>query len=478
VYDTQYGLSLYVREGGVMDKTVYLISDLHLGPGRDAATGAWDPLEDFKVDSAFEAFLDRVSAEAGTDTTELIIAGDFIDYPQILPDLAFTSPLSTRGATQAESAERTRVVLGQRPDVASGHPAVFARLRRFMEDGHSVTFLAGNHDIDLLWPEVWDLIFDAIYPPGAAGTLRRESYSLTIGTAPRGRVYVEHGHERDPENYFGGQMAEPFGDDGTGTLRLKRCYGTQFVDKVYNQLERERWFIDNVKPISRVIALGLKNDFFFTGSALALILKFFLTSGAPPKQLVAVLAAEEASWPIEQRTGDNVVAAVSDDELRAYVERRLAEPAFRAEFEREVDEFAEEDWQKIEAGVQTQPSLDQAAGMQDGAMVLGEEKEDYYRATAREVFEEDPAVTTVVMGHTHFAIDGLTNPIYVDGGRTGYYFNSGTWTPHLRDRQGRSYSWAEIGDAANYTSSLTYLRFVPDASGEYRAELHNWAAEM
>jgi UDP-2,3-diacylglucosamine pyrophosphatase LpxH len=461
-----------------MNKTVYLISDLHLGPGRDAASGAWDPLEDFKVDDAFDAFLDRVSAEAGSVPTELIIAGDFIDYPQILPELAFTSPLSARGATQAESAERTRVVLGQRRNVASGHPSVFARLRRFMEDGHSVTILAGNHDIDLLWPDVWSLIFEAVYPPGVAGRLERQTFSYTIGSAPRGRVYVEHGHERDPENYFGGQMAEPFGDDGSGTLRLKRCYGTQFVDKVYNQLERERWFIDNVKPISRVIALGLKNDFFFTGAALALILKFFLTSGAPPKRLVAVLAAEEDSWPEEQRSGDDVVAAVADDELRAYAERRLADPAFRAEFEREVGAFDEEDWQKIQAGASSQPSLDQASGAQGGAMVLGEEREDYYRAAAREVMDGDPAIATVVMGHTHFAIDGLSDPLYLEAGRTGYYFNSGTWTPHLRDRPGHTYTWAEIGDAGNYTSSLTYLKFAPNPAGEYRAELHNWALEM
>ncbi|KPV48218.1 hypothetical protein SE17_39260, partial [Kouleothrix aurantiaca] len=59
-----------------------------------------------------------------------------------------------------------------------------------------------------------------------------------------------------------------------------------------------------------------------------------------------------------------------------------------------------------------------------------------------------------------------------------YYFNSGTWTPHLRERPGHGYTWAEIGDPANYVSSFTYLKFVPNDAGEYRAELHNWAAEQ
>ena len=426
-----------------MDTTVYLISDLHLAAGRDAATGTWNPLEDFQADDALSALLDRITADAGGAPVELIVAGDFIDYPQILPELGLASPASARGTTQAESVERTRVVLGRRPDLASGHPQVFARLRKFMEDGHSITILAGNHDIDLLWPDVWELIFDAIYPPGAAGTLRREAFCCVVGDAPYGRVYVEHGHERDPENCYGDRMAQPFAPDAAGTPRLKRCYGTLFVDKVYNQLEGERWFIDNVKPISRVIALGLKNDLFFTGAALALILKFFLTSGAPPKQLAAVLGDEEAeAWPRDARGADDLVAALADDELRAYAERRLADPATRAEFERELQQFDEGDWRQVQAGVERQPTLDELAGDRQGALVLGAAAEDYYRAAAREVIESDPAIGAVIMGHTHEAIDGLIDPIYLSGGRTGYYFNSGTWTRHLRDWPGHVYTWA------------------------------------
>lgn len=461
-----------------MNSTVYLISDIHLGPGRDPATGEWDALEDFTADAQLTAFLDRVTAEAGASPIELVIAGDFIDYPQILPDLALTSPLNARGTSEAESAERTRAVLGLLPERAGGHPAVFARLRRLMADGHSITILVGNHDIDLLWPEVWALIFEAIYPPGAPGTLRREAFSYTVGAAPRGRVYIEHGHERDPENCFGDRMAEPFGDDGTGLQRLKRCYGTLFVDKVYNQLERQRWFIDNVKPISRIIGLGLKNDLVFTGGALALIIRFFLTGGLPPKQLARVLSDDQASWPTGRRSADGLIDALKDDRLRDTIEQRLADPQVRAEFEQELARFDEADWRAIQAGARKQPTLDAAAGDRAPSVTLGAEEEDGYRSGAREVLVVDPSVGAVVMGHTHGAIDGLTSPIYLDGGRTGYYFNSGTWTQHLRERPGRPYSWAEIADVGNYTSSFTYLKLLPNQAGEYRAELHNWAAEL
>jgi hypothetical protein len=368
-----------------MDPVVYLISDLHLGPGRDAKTGEWDVLEDFQFDEALGAFLDHVSA-SHHEPVELIIAGDFIDYPQILPDLSLTSPSNDLGTTEGESVERTRVVLGQRPDAASGHPAVFDALRRFMTNGHSITIMVGNHDIGLLWPEVWKAIFDAIYPPGASGELRREPFSRTYGAAEHGRIYVEHGHERDIQNCFGDQMAQPFAYDRSGVKRLKRCWGTLFVDKVYNQLERDRWFIDNVKPISRVIKLGLANDFPFTATALALIARFFLTSGASLHVISGgVLSDEDEAAPVppEQRNAETVVNTIADPELRGALERRMADPAFQAAFEGEVQQFEERDWQAIAEGAPHQPTLDQAAGEGDGAAVLGEEAEDAYRTAAK-----------------------------------------------------------------------------------------------
>jgi UDP-2,3-diacylglucosamine pyrophosphatase LpxH len=462
-----------------MNHTVYLVSDMHLGPGRDTATGQWNALEDFQVDDAFGAFLEHIGAQH-REPFELIIAGDFIDYPQILPELSLTSPSNNLGTTEAESVERTRVVLGQRPDIASGHPEVFAGLRRLMEDGHAITMMIGNHDIDMLWPEVWKLIFDAIYPPGAAGQLRREPFSRTIGAAEHGRIYIEHGHERDIQNMFGDRMTQPFAYDQYGVQRLKRCWGTQFVDRVYNKLEGDRWFIDNVKPISRVIKLGLANDFAFTAGALALITKFFLTSGASLHVISGGVLSDEgepaAPVPPEQRNGQTVVGTLADDELRSTIERRMADPAFRAEFEQEVQQFDERDWQQIAEGAPQQPTLDEVSGEPAGAAVLGEGAEDAFRAAAREVLDGDPRIAAVIMGHTHGAIDGLIEPFYLSRNRPGYYYNSGTWTWHLRDRP-EAYTWQEIADPANYVSSLTYLRLDPDAEGAYTVTLRNWSGE-
>lgn len=424
-----------------MDKVVYVISDLHLSAGVDAQTGQWDKIEDFRADDAFCAFLDRISAD-NPSGTELVIAGDFLEYPQTLPEIGLTSPADHLSTTEAESLERTRVIMGLWPERSSGHPRVFARLRQFMEDGHSVTILVGNHDIDLFWESVWAMLFDAIYPPGAAGDLRLIPFSYVVGRAARGRIYIEHGNERDTANAFGEQMREIFAVDAQGVKRLKRCWGTLFVDKVYNDLERRLWFIDNIKPILRVIKLGLRNDFFFTATALALIAKFVITRGTPG----TLLGESGVLGPQAPPDADSVVAAIEDAALRDVLAQQLADPTLRAEFEQTVQAFSPEEQQIIRVGSSGQPSLEEAGAAPTGtrpapvadpeAGVLGffGEEEDEYRKSARTILQDDPRITAVIMGHTHAPIDGLLKPIYLDGGRTGYYYNSGTWTPHLRDR--------------------------------------------
>jgi UDP-2,3-diacylglucosamine pyrophosphatase LpxH len=453
------------------DKVVYVVSDLHLGPGK-LPNGQWDALEDFKYGAEFSEFLATIGRSS--DPVELVIAGDFLEYPQVIPQFGLIAPGDQYGTTEAESLERTEVILGLRPAIASGHPDVFFALRRFMMEGHSITIVAGNHDVDMLWRKVWALIFDTIYPPGAWGDLRRVPHSYLLGSGARGRVYIEHGHEYDPPNRITPQMINPFITDPVGTLRLVRCWGTLFVDKVYNQLERERWFIDNVKPILRVVRLGLRNDFRFTATGLGLVTRFLLSSGLPPLGVGDSLLLGAAEPP----TLEEVVANVADPDLRAALEVQLHDPAARAELERTLMTMDYTELAMIQAGMGHQPTLDELLdGPQDDLILgFGSPQEDAYRSGARVALERDPTLATVIMGHTHGPIDGAQAPLDLRDGRRGFYYNSGTWTPRLKD-VGREYTWQEIGDRNNYTSSFTYIRLDPDGRGGYRPTLHSFQAE-
>lgn len=455
-----------------MDRVVYVVSDLHLGPGW-LPDGRLDPLEDFSAGDDFARFLDVIGTTGAP--VELVIAGDFLEYCQTLPEIGLASPEDHLGSTEAESIRRTRVILGLEPQISTGHPEVFRALRRFMMEGNSVTIIAGNHDIDLLWDGVWALIFDTIYPPGSCGDLRLVEYSYQLGHGRRGRVYIEHGHEYDRANRFGDQMSEPFGLDRSGTWRLKRCWGTLFVDKVYNQLEQERWFIDNVKPILRVVQLGLRNDFLFTATAVGLVVRFLLTSGLPP---LLGGAADEAGEGVLEPDAEVVAAAIGDVDLQAAVRAQMADPAARAEFERVMRGATQAELGALLGGAGAMISLDDVTVVPGGEVILGGgAPEDAYRLAARELLEGDPSLSTIIMGHTHGPIDGYTDPIDLSDGRRGHYFNSGTWTRHLRDEGRRSYSWAEIGDEANYTTLFTFIRLDPDGAGGYRPTMRSWYEE-
>jgi hypothetical protein len=453
-----------------MDRLVYVVSDLHLGPGW-LPGGQLDPLEDFTAGDQFARFLAHIGASASP--VELVIAGDFLEYCQTLPEIGLASPQDDLGSTEEESLLRTRVIMGHEPQIASGHPIVFTALRRFMVEGHSITIIAGNHDIDLLWRRVWALVFDVIYPPGAWGDLRRVEYSYTLGRGPRGRVFIEHGHEHDRANRFGDMMTMPFGIDRFGVRRLKRCWGTLFVDKVYNQLERERWFIDNVKPILRIVKLGLRNDFLFTATAVGLVLRFLLISGLPPL-LLGGAVEDEDEGPLDMEA---LAASISDPDLARAVHEQMADPEGRAAMEQELQGMGMPASMML-AGAGDTLTLDEVSVATGGEVILGGgQEEDDYRAAARATLESDPSLSTVVMGHTHVPINGYVNPISLDDGREGYFFNTGTWTLHLRDEAHRSYSWAELADKANYTTRFTYVRLEPDGLGGYRPALGSWLDE-
>src|SRR5688500_17209199 len=79
-------------------RSVVVISDLHMGPGRDAA-GTWHPYEDFRWRAEFVAFLDAVNAQGGD--IDLVINGDLFELLQ-----SPTTPCGDAGCTVPQAVQR------------------------------------------------------------------------------------------------------------------------------------------------------------------------------------------------------------------------------------------------------------------------------------------------------------------------------------------------------------------------------------
>src|SRR5213078_3266139 len=114
-----------------------------------------------------------------------------------------------------------------------------------------IRFLLGNHDLDMVWPEVQWRMHQAL---GAPPT---EQLAYDLGAHRFHGVHVEHGHHFTPENCP--RIPTEFCYPGPGgELYLERVWGTDFMLQFYNQLERDHPYADNVKPMLTVVWHGLR----------------------------------------------------------------------------------------------------------------------------------------------------------------------------------------------------------------------------
>lgn len=136
----------------------------------------------------------------------LVIAGDFIDF------IGMVLPLEGAPVETPPSEEERAHGLGNARDhaafkmrvVAERHRAVFEALGRFVADGHAITIIHGNHDLELYWDEVRDELTQTLLDAA-----RMHARSLDVGAAREridfspwffyrdGLAYIEHGHQYD-----------------------------------------------------------------------------------------------------------------------------------------------------------------------------------------------------------------------------------------------------------------------------------------
>jgi UDP-2,3-diacylglucosamine pyrophosphatase LpxH len=187
---------------------IVVVSDLHLGRGRNPTTGRYHRLEAFFYDEDFLRFCRHQCDDALRRGVflKLVLNGDTFDLLRIEPESGPGSTARERRYGPTMTPVRAALTVGE---ILAGHPAFVEGLAGVLQAGHELIFLPGNHDIELQWPHVQAVIRGALIArvrdrageTAAVEAERRLTFKPWFHYEP-GRVWIEHGCQYDPDNSF------------------------------------------------------------------------------------------------------------------------------------------------------------------------------------------------------------------------------------------------------------------------------------
>jgi UDP-2,3-diacylglucosamine pyrophosphatase LpxH len=452
-------------------RDIVIVSDFHMSSGYNRRTGTFSRNEDFFYDGAFGRFIDKLIAQATRERRcwRLVILGDFVDFLQV--DRPGTRHKLTSSADTIEKLE----------EIVRGHPTVFAALTRFLNAGHAIDMVLGNHDIEFSWPAVQAHFKQLLAAQASADVLDKITIHPWIFYVP-GLVYAEHGQQYDVYNSFA-TLLRPTLPSNADLIELP--LGSFFVLYLFNHIEQLDPFADNVKPATRYLAWALRTHPVVGLASLSYHLQFFMR------------VLRKASRLTEQQQRER-----RERYRREYVEPHAAQVGLSPQTLVALDQLAaipamSNHWRQVEAllvrplipGI---PALAAVAaiyratkqlrpGLRSFLMLIGgiagllwrerrllrpaTQPGSYLFAAARLIHQQlaqaHAAVPAYVFGHTHTAEQyPLTDD--EEGPR---YYNTGTWTPLV----------PHAFDLVGTRERFSFVQITRDsASGEAQATLMLW----
>lgn len=267
-------------------RQIVIISDLHMGEGRDKNTGQWYPTEDFRWPVQFSQFLERIDRN-GRGRTDLIVAGDLFELWQSRASDCKAERNADFGCTETEALDRLKRVI-------SAHEYELNALGRFAKRGDNrIILIPGNHDAALLFPRVRQAALHAI---GGEDKVSFEAKGYWLSEDKQ--VYVEHGHQIGREVNKWETWPSPFLDKG-GKRYLQRPWGEKFVQDYYNRFETKYQIIDNLSSESEGVRFAMAAE--GPGHSIADVAGFlrFYFFGVSWKQFAGSLGKTDAGSPPE-----------------------------------------------------------------------------------------------------------------------------------------------------------------------------------
>jgi UDP-2,3-diacylglucosamine pyrophosphatase LpxH len=482
-----------------------VISDLHLGTGLHPQSKRWPLVEDFFFDSEFAAFLRKleVDSQAGSPTFKwkLIINGDFAEFLQVLdlpgdpiqrPGGKISWPLEDyfyeagtwiqrrlpdTVAGFAKEAKDGLATSGPKSawklkQIHDGHPDVFKALAEFLQHGHHIVLIKGNHDVEFYWPQVKKefitlLCYSISCPLDKLavdlGQWEREGFTgprqifcpggtleFCERTYEDDLVYVEHGNQYDPANAF-----EAFDKPINRVLRegeqfLDLPFGSIFVRYFFNDIESHFPDADNFKPTGAAIRRVWQRS--RIGVALIVVKNF--------GRMLDALTFPPA-WTRLWKTLNPAYITY----LMAFLGLMIVYPTVRAFSPVNLCEiWRQEVWSDILRRMHGLYNLWTGAALVGslllswfGDFILAGESEYLRRAACR--------ICTRLRGNQRFIVFGHTHD--PDSWRLGetpvWYFNTGTWTKVFSEEEALTRPGRQ----------LTYVKVVNG-----KADLLEWTPEQ
>ena len=232
---------------------IVVVSDLHIGRGKNQKTGRYYRLEAFFYDADFLRFCDHLIDDARLRTCKfkLILNGDTFDLLRVDHDSEQDQSLRERRYGPALTPTVAASIMEQ---IIAGHPVFMQALARVLGAGHDVVFLPGNHDIEMQWAEVQAVVQNALL--GFVLAHGSEEEALDAATRlhfrqwfyyEENRVWIEHGCQYDPENAFQFYLRGKLEGKGEAVHKAEvdMPLGTFFQRYLYNQFGNITFLVPN-----------------------------------------------------------------------------------------------------------------------------------------------------------------------------------------------------------------------------------------
>lgn len=451
-----------------MLRHVFVISDLHLGgrPEPERSTDA-PGSQINRSQVALVEFINWIRKShdpAREGELELVINGDIVDF---LAEDDHGAQLWT--ANQEEAVRKLELVF--RRSREHGEPGVFDALAGLLADGHRLTLLIGNHDVELALPAVRTRLLAEL---GAADLSRRLQFIYDGEAYTIGKLLIEHGNRYDRWNMIDHSRLRQERSVRSRRLEVNEKEraesfftppaGTHLVIHFMNRIKARYRFVDLLKPEDAAVVpllLALEPDYMpvlshilraaplvteyrrhkLAGPAMPSIagdmgLSFLQQQESLEMILRETLGSEAVRFAFAMSPwgGENtaVASATGDMGLLDRAGSRLQEMVESAQsLSRLVD---------LVTSIHKSERIDQLhsalrhLGRDDGTFREDFEKPEYLEAAIETT--RTGAVDVVVYGHTHLPkVIDLNRLNHEKTGGTlarGRYFNTGTWCDVMR----------------------------------------------